>query len=307
MDKKVLNWLLKGDPSIRYQVLRDIVRDEAINLVQEHEKIAGSGWCKKLLDYQDSSGLWGNSWYSPKWTSTFYTLLTLKQLDALPVPEIITACNLLLDKGFTKNGGITFWKTYKTGEPCVTGMLLSVLCHFGIMDERIVKMFEFLAGEQMKDGGWNCERINGATHSSFHTTLSVLEGLWEFEKKYPGKSSEIPEMREKAMEFLLEHRLYKSHRTGQIINSRFTRFTFPPGWRYDIMRCLDFLRLTTDWKDERIEDAINLIRKKQTKEGYWNAEALHPGKYFFSMEQAGKPGRWNTLRAIRILNWWESW
>ena len=226
-------------------------------------------------------------------------------MGALALPQITKACQLLLDKGFYADGGISYWKSYPQSETCVTGMLLSVLCHFGVDDERINSLYNFLAAEQMKDGGWNCNKVRGAVHSSFHTTLSVLEALWKYENIKPDKVREILTLRLRGMEFLLQHRLFKSSRTGNKINPQFSAFVFPTGWKYDVMRCLDFAREINADRDERFTDAILLLKSKQLPDGSWKTERKHSGKYFFDLEKTGQPGRWNTIRASRILNWWE--
>ena len=213
---------------------------------------------------------------------------------------------VLLDKGFYPDGGINFWKSWKQSETCVTGMILSILAYFNIRDERLVSMAEHLLNEQMKDGGWNCQKYNGAKHSSFHTTISVLEGLYEYLEKFSKHSIDITRSRDRAIEFLLEHRLYKSHRTDRVVDDRMTRFHFPPRWYYDVMRVLDYFQKSDTDKDPRMQDAIDLVYNKRTPEGTWKLPARYGGKVFFELETTGKPSRWNTLRALRVLNWWES-
>jgi len=303
-----IDWLLGSDPSIRYQTHRDLINSNDNNLEKERLRILNEGWGKKLLDLQDDNGTWSNALYSPKWTSTFYTLLLLKRFGSLYNKNIEKACRILLDKGFCeKDGGINYWKSWKFGECCVTGMLLSILCHFQIDDDRIHKMVEYINTEQMPDSGWNCEKPKGAKHSSFHTTTSVLEGLWEYEKLYPN-SELIPSVKEKQLEgieFLLQHHLYKSSTTGKTVNPRMIKLSFPPRWFYDIIRCLDHSQAKNIKKDERMNDAITLLKDKQTDDGFWKLEYKHPAKVFFDMEKVGKPSRWNTLRALRVLRWWE--
>lgn len=188
----------------------------------------------------------------------------------------------------------------------MTGMFLSILCHFQIKDNRIDKMVEHLIDQQMSDGGWNCESYNGATHSSFHSTISVLEGLWEYEKIGNSKDKKlIKEIQFTGIEFLLRHNLFRSNRTGKVVDNRMLRFSFPPRWKYDIMRGLDYTQEKELPKDERFKDAIEVLKSKRTKDGFWKLQNKHPGRVFFDMEKVGEPSRWNTLRAIRILKWWE--
>jgi hypothetical protein len=211
---------------------------------------------------------------------------------------------ILLNKGFYQDGGINFFGSLKHSETCVTGMILSLLSYFKINDTRIIKLAEFLLNQQLKDGGWNCQTFNGATHSSFHTTISVLEGLKDFNLENDIYGNEIIKSRDRAIEFLLEHQLYKSHRTGKTVDNRMIRFTFPTRWRYDILRCLDFFMECHVPKDERMNDAIGITQKRQKKEGFWIQNSAYPGQVFFEMEETGKPSRWNTLRALRVLNYY---
>jgi len=303
-----MNWLLQGDPSIRYQTLRDLTDADQKTVEKERAHILRQGWGKRLLDLQDKNGTWSNALYSPKWTSTFYTVLLLQRMGAPKSEQIIKACRILLERGFYKpDGGINYWKTWKQGECCVTGMLMSILCHFDIQDERIFRMIDYLFDEQMPDKGWNCERPRGAQHGSFHTTISVLEGLAAFEKKYPSdqRISIVQSKQKEAIEFLLEHHLYKSNTTWQPVNSKMIKLTFPPRWHYDIMRCLDYFQEQHIAKDERMQDAMNLLKAKQTPEGLWKLEHKYPAKIFFDMEKVGQPSRWNTLRGMRIIKFWQ--
>ena len=306
---KQIEWLLEGDPSIRYQTLRDLVNANIKVVNEEQQRILKEGWGKRFMDLQEENGTWSNALYSPKWTSTFYTLLLLKRFGAPADHNIKKACRILLDKGFyMKDGGINYWKTWKQGECCVTGMLLSMLCHFQIKDERIHRMGEYLIAEQMPDDGWNCERYRGAKHSSFHTTISVLEGLWAYEKRFPNIdfSKSLEEKQKQGIEFLLEHHLYKSNTTWKTVDPKMTRLSFPPRWHFDIMRCLDYFQERNIKKDERMADAMTLLLEKQTSEGFWKLDNKYPAKIFFEMEKVGGESRWNTLRALRIIKWWEN-
>jgi len=306
---KQIEWLLEGDPSIRYQTLRDLLNANVNAINKERSRVLKEGWGRRFMDLQEENGTWSSALYSPKWISTFYTLLVLKRFGALNDKNTDKACRILLDEGFyIKDGGINYWKTWKQGECCVTGMLLSMLCHFQIEDDRINRMVEYLISEQMPDNGWNCERYRGAKHSSFHTTISVLEGLWEYEKESPNSylMKSVQEKQEEGIEFLLKHHLYKSNTSWKTIDPKMIRLSFPPRWHYDIMRCLDYFQERNIYKDKRMIDAMDLLTKKQTTEGFWKREIKYPAKIFFEMEKAGKESRWNTLRALRILNWWEN-
>ncbi len=253
-----IKWLLGGDPAIRWQVQKDLLDLPEDKYRQERQKVGTEGWGKRLLICQDPAGTWANGLYSPKWTSTTYTLLLLIRWG-LPRdnPQARKASKILLEKGFYSDGGINLFKSLSYSEMCVTGMVFKILCYFRIGDPRIHKIFEFIRHEQMEDGGWNCEKPNGATHSSFHTTISVLEGLWEYEQWNPKTGGEIYTMVDKTHEFLLLHRLYKSHRTGQIVDKKMARINFPPRWCYDFLRILDYFQARDCPTDPRMQNAID--------------------------------------------------
>jgi len=221
------------------------------------------------------------------------------------------ACQVLLDAGFWHDGGINFWqRRYKRSETCVSGMLLAVFCWFGMDDPRVDRLAEHVVAQQMADGGWNCRAMPGygrATHGSFHTTISALEGLLEYERFR--KSRVAREAQARGREFLLAHRLFRSHRTGNIVKHEMTRFSFPPRWHYDVLRGLDYF-----WEcgagprghpDKRLEEAIALVKSRRKDDGRWVLQNRYPGKTFFELENPGEPSRWNTLRALRVLRWWD--
>ncbi|MCL4301755.1 MAG: hypothetical protein KJ077_39035 [Anaerolineae bacterium] len=307
-DNSVLTWLLESDPAIRWQTLRDLVEADKTAVQTERQQVALQGWGLRLLSYQEPSGLWANGLYTPKWTSTTYTMLLLRQLG-LPSdhPQALKACRLLLEGGSYGDGGINYFASLKHSETCVTGMVLSILAYFDSEDERLHQVVEHLLDHLMPDGGWNCQSYNGATHSSFHTTISVLEGLAEYEQRRP--SARVAESQQRGVEFLLTHRLFRSHRTGVVVDPGMTRFSFPPRWHYDIMRALDYLQACRFPYDERMRDALALIQQKQRPNGTWPLQNRHPGRTFFELEEVGQSSRWNTLRALRTLKWFEgsSW
>lgn len=308
MNAKTISWLLEGDPSIRWQVQRDLLKLPEKKYEAEQKRISKEGWGKRLLDLQDSDGCWGGGMYGPKWISTTYTMLTLRLLGLPPNnPQAKRACKLFLDKGFYTDGGINFFSyAWKHSETCITGMILAMLSHFRYPDEKIHSIASHLVSQQMSDGGWNCESYKGATHSSFHTTISVLEGLFEYESLFPEIKKTIKKVRERGHEFLLTHRLYKSHRTGEIFDAKMTTMPFPPRWRYDFLRALDYFQSCNAQRDERMNDAIELLQKKQKRDGLWPMNSGMSGRKFFDLEKAGQPSRWNTLRALRVLAWWNN-
>ena len=284
-EQETVERLLEGDPAIRWQTMRDLMGADKESFAAERRRISQEGWGAKLLAWQEPSGRWGGGLYSPKWISTHYTTLLLRRLGLAPDdPQAQKACRLMLDEGFFRDGGINFSSSKRESETCITGMVLSMLAYFEFQDERMERIVEHLLGQQMADGGWNCQAFRGATHSSFHTTISVLEGLREHEKRNPAGEATVVESQERGREFLLAHKLFRSDRTGEIVDPRMTRFSFPPRWHYDIMR--------------------GIIKKTRRVDGRWPLQNRHAGKTYFEMEKPGRPSRWNTLRGLRILRWW---
>jgi hypothetical protein len=311
-----IRWLLEGDPSVRWQALRDIVGASASAVEAERGKIAHEGWGARILSRQDPAGTWASAHsadgglYTPKWTSTTYTMLLLRDFGLPPAnPQAEKGCRLLLDRGLQESGGVyygnaAYWKG--RGETCISGMVLSILAYFWFEDPRLRSIAGYLLGEQMPDGGWNCHRPRGATHSSVNTTILVLEGLRHYELSRPAGVGVIRRAQEKGREFLLAHRLFRSHRTGKVIKSEFTRFSYPPRWHYDILRALDYFQAVNAPLDPRLEEAIDIVRTRRGEDGTWKLQHTHTGKTFFELEQKGAPSRWNTLRALRVLKWWDN-
>ena len=302
---EVIDWLLEGDPSVRWQTERDLLGAPSDRYTKEQKRVASDGWGTALLKRQDRDGNWGGGIYGPKWISTTYTLLLLRQLG-LPQDNAQArgGCENFFARGLERDGGINLFKSFRHSETCVNGMLLGLLSYFRSQDPRIASVVQFLLDEQMPDGGWNCERVRGAHHGSFHTTISVLEGLREFAAGLAGTSAQLEAAVRAGHEFLWRHRLYRSHRTGRIVDPEMLRMHFPPQWHYDVIRALDYFQSVRAPRDPRMQGAIQLIESRRTAGGKWNLNASWKGRVFFELEQTGQPSRWNTLRAMRILNWW---
>jgi hypothetical protein len=307
---KAIQWLLNGDPAIRWQVLRDLLEGPEQTVERERSKVAREGWGGRLLAMQDTQGTWAGGQssdgglYSPKWTSTTYTMLLLRDFG-LPATnrQARKACPLLLDHGLQRDGGINYgWRG--RSETCITGMVLSLLSYFEY-DDGLDTLANHLLGQQMSDGGWNCRRDMGATHSSVHTTISVLEGLRLYEQRRGRNAQPVQAAQRRGREFLLVHRLFRSHRTGAIIKPIFLHFTFPPRWHYDILRALDYFRGVHAPCDPRLAEAIDIVRRTRNTDGRWSLENRYKGKTYFELERLGAPSRWNTLRALRVLKWWD--
>ena len=138
-----------------------------------------------------------------------------------------------------------------------------------------------------------------------HTTISALEGLRLYELHRGGELPAVRAAQERGREFLLVHRLFRSHRTGEIIKPVFTRFSFPPRWHYDVLRALDHFQAVDAPRDQRLADAIDIVHKGRCEDGRWLLQNSYKGKVYFELERLGAPSRWNTLRALRVLKWWD--
>jgi hypothetical protein len=303
-----IEWLLEGDPAIRWQTMRDLTGDAESMVERERRRIAGEGWGARLLARQDPDGRWAggksldSGLYSPKWISTTYTMLLLRDFGLVEDnKQARKACRLLLDRGLQPDGGIgldTWAKWTHRSETCVTGMVLSILAYFRYDDDRLDTLAGHLLEQQMPDGGWNCRRPSGATHSSVHTTISVLEALRLYELNRGKKARAMQMAQRNGREFLLVHRLFRSHRSGEIIKPIFMRFSFPPRWHYDILRALDYFQAVDAPRDPRLAEAIRIVRAARRGDGRWTLQNCYKGKTYFELERKGAPSRWNTLRAL---------
>jgi hypothetical protein len=299
--KQKINWLLDGDISIQYQVYRDLLDKEKPAL---QKRISSEGWGYQFLKCRQKNGHWGQGFYQPKWISTHYTLLDLKNLNIYPGnKDINKSIQLIFDTEKGPDGGINPIGSVKASDVCINGMLLNYSSYFNTPKENLKSVVDFLLSQKMPDGGFNCfSNRQGAEHSSLHTTLSVLEGISEYEKNgYTYRLKELIKSKKEAIEFILIHKLFRSHRTGEIINPNFLKLYYPGRWYYDILKAMDYFQYANVKYDPRMEESIQRILQKQTKDGLWKLPAAHPGKVHFVMEQAGKPSRWNTLRVMRVL------
>jgi hypothetical protein len=259
---------------------------------------------------QAPDGSWGGGIYSPKWISTTYTLLSLIGIG-IPGdhPAAQKAAALTLDKMLGLRRDETFMHRLAELDRCIVGMDLGIASYFGLRDERVEAMVANLLIERMPDGAWNCRRMRRPRphHSSFHTTFNVLEGLrlWlETTPEHPLRD-EVVEAEREALRFALQHRLFKSDKTGEVIHHNFTMLSYPYRWYYNVLRGLEYFA-RVDWPyDERLEEAMELLRRRRGADGRWPVQHKYPGKSFFEMEKVGGPSRWNTLRALRVLKWWE--
>ncbi len=299
--KEIIDWLLKGDVSIQYQTCRDLLKEEKPKL---QAWIAKEGWGAQFLSLRNQNGHWGMGFYQPKWTSTHYTLLDLKNLQpAKGNKEIIESINQIIREQKGLDGGINPAKTIGKSDVCINGMFLNYACFFGPKEEKLKSIVDFILSQQMNDGGFNCRsNRTGAVHSSLHTTISVLEGILEYSRnKYTYRLPELKKAEQVSQEFILEHKLFQSHRTGETIDRKFLMLSYPYRWRYDILRAMDYFQSAGLDYDVRMVDAVQILINKRRTDNTWPLQEKHKGKVHFDMEQIGKPSRWNTLRALRVL------
>jgi hypothetical protein len=292
-------WLMEGDAAIRWQVMRDLddAADSAVRRMRA--RVAREGWGAHLLARQQPDGGWGGGVYSPKWTSTTYTLLLLRHLGVPAEAPVVRRAvarvrrdQVMADQPFFR---------YR-GETCITGMVLALGSYFVPDTDDADLVARYLRSEQLEDGGWNCETRRGSSRSSFNTTISALEGLLEYEHSRGG-SRPVAAARRRGEEYLMERGMFRSRSTGEVIERRWLLFSFPPRWHYDTLRGLDHLAGSGARPDARLDEALDLVESKRRPDGRWPVQNHHAGAEHFRMEATGKPSRWNTLRALRVLRW----
>jgi hypothetical protein len=296
----VIRWLLDSDPSIRWQVMRDIVGASPESVAAERARVAFEGWGAKLLAHQRPDGQWGDGVATPFWWSNMYTLVFLRDLGIDP-KDARTRAAIERVRAHVTWGAEFGHSPFFEGEvePCINGRVVALGAYFGVRTDRVV---ERLLGEQLDDGGWNCEAERGSLRSSFHTTICVLEGLLALERSGRG-SPAVTEARRRGEEYLLERRLLRRLATGEIINEAWTHLAFPPLWHYDVLRALDYLRAAGLATDLRADEAVTCVRGRRQEDGRWLLDVRHKDTLHEEFAgQVGQPNRWITLRALRVLN-----
>ena len=321
----VVEWLLDSDSAIRWQVMRDLIDAREEDVTAERARVAREGWGARLLALQRQDGHWDKStparltsaeaikwWESlpterqgtlfPEWTSTAWSLMLLRAFGLDPKGlEARQAVRRVREHVAWEHDGEPFFAGEV--EPCINGKVVALGAYFG---EDVNGVVDRLLGEQMSDGGWNCEQENGSIRGSFHSTIDVLDGLLEYERA-TGGSPAVSAARLRGQEYLLERRMLRRLSTGEVIDPDWTLFSYPTYWHYDVLRGLDYLRAAGVVPDARVTEAIELVESKRDADGRWPLENPHAGRLHFAMDEGeGRPSRWNTLRAMRVLRWYES-
>jgi hypothetical protein len=309
----VVDWLLDSDPSVRWQAMRYLTDAPAEQVAAERARVATEGAGARLLSLQAADGRWGGAAWNRGWDSTMHALTLLREMGLDPASaEAQRAVGLVRDRVTWKGCGPPECDAnpFFTGEvePCINGQVAAGGAYFG-QDVRV--LVDRLLGEQLPDGGWNCAAENGSTRSSFNTTICVLEALLEHERAV-GSRPELTAARLRGQEYLLDRRLFRRRSTGEVIErdrkggAAWSRFAFPTWWHYDVLRGLDYLRRAGVTPDERVAEAIALVSSKRDGDGRWPLEITHPGRMPVETDEGeGRPSRWNTLRALRVLRWYE--
>ena len=310
----VIDLLLDSDPAIRWQVMRDLTDAPRKQVADERAGVAREGWGARLLGLQGEDGQWagGACFPSPSiyqsvkdqgqpWISTLPTLQLLYDFGVDPSSDRVRrAVALVRDNCRWEHAGQPFFSGEV--EPCINGRTVALGTYFGQDVDGIVAR---LIGEQLEDGGWNCEAERGSVRSSFASTINVLEGLLVYERATGGFPESIA-ARRGGEEYLLQRKLFRRKSTGEVVNPAWLQFSFPTRWHYDVLRALEYFRSTGDVPDSRMDEAMDLLRSKRQPDGTWLLENTHPGKVHFALEDGdGRPSRWNTLRALRVLRWYE--
>jgi hypothetical protein len=308
----VIDWLLESDPSVRWQVLRDLTDAPPEAVAAERARVAVEGWGGRLLAARDPDGQWAAGACFPAagwsreeggqpWTATLPTLDLLRLLGLDPnssqaretVALVRENCRWEYDGSRFFDGEV---------EPCINGRTVSLGAYFSEDVEPIVRR---LLEDQLSDGGWNCWTETGSTRSSFDSTINVLEGLLAYERA-TGGTPQSAAARHRGEEYLLERSAFRRKSTGDPVKPEYLALSFPPQWHYDVLRALDYFREAGGAPDDRLAEAVALVGEKQQPDGTWLLENTHPGAVHFALEGPdGGPSRWNTLRALRVLRWYE--
>jgi hypothetical protein len=314
----VTGWLLASDPSIRWQALRDLLDAPEPEWAAERAKVETEGWGARLLSHEDEDGQWAGGAFLPRdfdfqewqdvgqpWTATLFSLSQLREFGLDPSSgRARRAVELIGVNSRWDHAGEPYWEGEV--EECINGRIVADGAYFGVDVSPIAGR---LAGERLDDGGWNCERASGSVRSSFATTINVLEGLLEYERA-TGGTPDSRQARRSGEEYLLARSLFRRLSTGEPADEQFLSFLHPSRWRYDVLRALDYFfaaaALTGAAPDPRLGEAVEHVRSRRSADGRWLLDWSLPGRVWFDVNDgAGEPSRWVTLRAMRVLRWWD--
>lgn len=299
--------------------MRDVTDASPEIIASERARISREGLGAEILASQQPNGSWRRD-DEPLWLSTLFTFQLLRSTGIDAADPAVDLAAARLETGLRWNdrdcgwelrppetGGNTFFEG--EAEPCINGGALALAAYFGRPAEALAQR---LLTEQLEDGGWNCEAPK-SSRSSFHTTICVLEGLLEYERTARSENGsayqlapQIAAARWRGEEYLLIRSIFRRLSTGEIVDPEFLELAFPPRYRYDILRALDYLRAADVEPDARMSDAIQIIESKRQPDGRWLLDrAYDEGLAVPTGEKMGDPSRWNTLRALRVLRWYE--
>jgi hypothetical protein len=300
-----IGWLLDSDPAISWQAMRDLTGASPAVIAAARARVPREGLGAEILACQGPDGSWHRAGV-PVWLPTLFTLQLLRATGVDRAEPAVQSAAARLEAGFRWNkefGAKPFFEGEV--EPCINGGALALGAYFGHLSESLARR---LVGEQLDDGGWNCEAPK-STRSSFHTTICVLEGLLEYERAV-GSSPEIAAARRRGEEYLLVRVLFRRRSSGEVANPEFLELAFPPRYHYDVLRALDYFRVAGVQKkvqpDARLNQAVHFIESRRQDDGRWLLDRAYDEALALPFgESVGEPSRWNTLRALRVLRWYE--
>jgi len=303
-------WLLDSDPALRWQALRDLAGATPAAIAADRARIPREGLGAQILASQQLDGSWRRP-DGPVWLPTLFTLQLLRATGVDPAEPVVESAVSRLEANlrFTDQDGRWELRPRESGagsffagevEPCINGGVLALGGYFGRPNEGLAQR---LVGEQLHDGGWNCDAPS-STRSSFHTTICVLEGLLEYERAV-GAAPHVAAARHRGEEYLLQRFLYRRLSTGEVAHPDFLKLAFPPRYHYDVLRALDYFWAAGVPPNSRMNDAVRFVESARQPDGRWLLDASYDESLALQLgESVGQPSRWNTLRALRVLRWY---
>lgn len=307
-DDDVIEWLLTQDPAVRWQVRRDLLGEPAEAVAAERARVATEGWGARILAAQDERGYWGGAVYGHhrERNSVMWSVQLLRRLGAPPDARPVRDAIERVREGVTWDEGDRLPYFWGEVEECVNGGVLAAAAYFGVLGEGSDRILGLLLDQRLPDGGWNCEPAEESQRSSFDSTLCVLEGLLAYERATGSSDASISEARRTGEEYLLDRALFRRRSTGEVVNERYLDFAVPTYWFYDVLRALEYFREASPAADPRLAPALEVVADRRTADGRWPAGTPHPGRDAYEVDApVGEPSPWNTLRALRVLDWAE--